>query len=75
MGASGSGSYWDLRLHGRERLTALLRARYPRSRTQVRAGVGGLAAGEHPACVVDGDRVVGVVDRVAVLRTIAGEGD
>jgi glycine betaine/proline transport system ATP-binding protein len=43
--------------------------------TVVRDAVGALAASEHPCCAVDGDRVVGVVDRVAVLRTIAGEGD
>ncbi len=43
--------------------------------TVVRDAVGALAASEHPCCVVDGERVVGVVDRVAVLRTIAGEGD
>jgi glycine betaine/proline transport system ATP-binding protein len=43
--------------------------------TIVRDAVGALAASEHPCCAVDGDRVVGVVDRVAVLRTIAGEGE
>jgi glycine betaine/proline transport system ATP-binding protein len=43
--------------------------------TIVRDAVGVLAETERPCCAVDGDRVVGVVDREAVLRTIAGEGD
>jgi hypothetical protein len=34
-----------------------------------------IAQSERPVCAVDGDRVVGVVDREAVLRAIAGEGD
>jgi glycine betaine/proline transport system ATP-binding protein len=41
--------------------------------TTVRAAVPVIAASEPPVCAVDGDRVVGVVDREAVLRTIAGE--
>jgi hypothetical protein len=34
-----------------------------------------IAGSERPVCAVDGDAVVGVVDRVAVLQAIAGEGD
>jgi glycine betaine/proline transport system ATP-binding protein len=41
--------------------------------TIVRDAVGALAGSERPALVVEGDRIVGVVDRVAVLRTIADE--
>lgn len=41
--------------------------------TIVRDAVGVLAGTERPCCAVDGDRVVGVVDREAVLRTIASE--
>jgi len=33
------------------------------------------SASERPVCVVDGDRVVGVVDRASVLTAIAGESD
>ncbi len=43
--------------------------------TIVRDAVRTLAATERPALAVDGDRVVGVVDRESVLRAIAGEGD
>ena len=43
--------------------------------TIVRDAVRALAESERPALAVEGDRVVGVVDRVAVLRTIAGEED
>ena len=41
--------------------------------TVVRDAVGVLAGTERPCCAVDGDRVVGVVDREAVLRTMADE--
>ena len=40
----------------------------------VRDAVPALAGSEHSVVAVDGDRVVGVVDRNAVLRAIAGEG-
>ncbi len=43
--------------------------------TTIRDAVPVLASSERPVCAVDGDRVVGVVDRVAVLRAIAGEAD
>jgi glycine betaine/proline transport system ATP-binding protein len=43
--------------------------------TTVRAAVPVIAASERPCCAVDGDRVVGVVDRVSVLTAIAGESD
>jgi glycine betaine/proline transport system ATP-binding protein len=43
--------------------------------TIVRDAVPALAASERPCCAIDGDRVVGVVDRVAVLRTIADDGE
>jgi glycine betaine/proline transport system ATP-binding protein len=43
--------------------------------TTVRDIVPRLATSEHPVLATDGDRVVGVVDREAVLRAIAGEGD
>jgi glycine betaine/proline transport system ATP-binding protein len=43
--------------------------------TTVREVVPRLASSEHPVLATDGDRVVGVVDREAVLRAIAGEGD
>jgi glycine betaine/proline transport system ATP-binding protein len=43
--------------------------------TVVRDAVRALATSAHPCCAVDGDRIVGVVDRESVLRTIAGEGD
>ena len=41
--------------------------------TTVRAAVSVLAANESPVRVVEDDAVVGIVDRVAVLRAIAGE--
>jgi glycine betaine/proline transport system ATP-binding protein len=41
--------------------------------TTVRDVVPRLAASERPVLATDGDRVVGVVDREAVLRSIAGE--
>ena len=44
-------------------------------RSVVRDAVPALAASERPVVAVDGDRVVGVVDRDAVLRSIAGEGE
>jgi glycine betaine/proline transport system ATP-binding protein len=43
-------------------------------RTTVRDAVSVLAASERPVCAVEGAQVVGVVDRVAVLEAIAGEG-
>src|SRR5438270_3048539 len=43
--------------------------------TTVRAAVPVIAASERPVCAVDGDRVVGVVDRESVLTAIAGESD
>jgi len=42
--------------------------------TTVRDAVPVLAAGDHAVIAVQGDEVVGVVDREAVLRAIAGEG-
>jgi glycine betaine/proline transport system ATP-binding protein len=41
--------------------------------TTVRDAVPVLAASERPICAVEGEQVVGVVDRVAVLEAIAGE--
>jgi glycine betaine/proline transport system ATP-binding protein len=43
--------------------------------TTVRDVVPMLAGSERPILATDGDKVVGVVDREAVLRAIAGEGD
>jgi multiple sugar transport system ATP-binding protein len=43
-------------------------------RTTVRNAVPVIAANERPVCVVEDDRVVGVVDRVTCLQAIAGEG-
>jgi glycine betaine/proline transport system ATP-binding protein len=43
--------------------------------TTVRAAVPVIAASERPVCAVEGDRVVGVVDRESVLTAIAGESD
>jgi glycine betaine/proline transport system ATP-binding protein len=43
--------------------------------TVVRDAVPALAGSERPVVAVDGDRVVGVVDRVRVLRSIAGDED
>ncbi len=34
-----------------------------------------IAASERPVCAVENGRVVGVVDRIAVLKAIAGEQD
>jgi glycine betaine/proline transport system ATP-binding protein len=42
--------------------------------TVVRDAVPALAGSDRPVLAVDGDRVVGVVDRVHVLEAIAGEG-
>jgi glycine betaine/proline transport system ATP-binding protein len=42
-------------------------------RTTVKDAVPTLAASERPVCAVEDGRVVGVVDRDAVLRAIAGE--
>src|SRR4051812_19906653 len=42
--------------------------------TTVRRAVPVILASEKPVCAVDGDRVVGVVDRDAALAAIAGEG-
>jgi glycine betaine/proline transport system ATP-binding protein len=43
--------------------------------TTVRSAVPVIAASERPVCCVDGGKVVGVVDKEAVLTAIAGEGD
>lgn len=43
--------------------------------TTVRDIVPRLASSDRPVVATEGDRVVGVVDREAVLRAIAGEGD
>ena len=43
--------------------------------TTVRKAVPVLAAGERPVCAVEDGRVVGIVDRDAVLQAIAGERD
>ena len=45
------------------------------STTTVRDAVPVLAESAHPVLAVDGDDIVGVVDREAVLRAIAGEGE
>ena len=42
--------------------------------TTVRRAVPVIASSERPVCVVDEGRIVGIVDRVAVLEAIAGEG-
>jgi glycine betaine/proline transport system ATP-binding protein len=43
--------------------------------TTVRDAVPTLAGSDRPVLAVEGDKVVGVVDREAVLRAIAGEGE
>ena len=43
--------------------------------TTIREAVPVLASTERSVCAVEGERVVGVVDRVAVLQAIAGEGE
>jgi len=43
--------------------------------TTVRNAVPVLAASEKPVCAVENGNVVGIVDRVAVLKAIAGEGE
>jgi glycine betaine/proline transport system ATP-binding protein len=43
--------------------------------TTVRAAVPVIAGSERPVCAIEGDRVVGVVDKEAVLTAIAGEGE
>jgi glycine betaine/proline transport system ATP-binding protein len=43
--------------------------------TTVRDAIPVIAASERPVCAVEGSRVVGVVDRVAALKAIAGEHD
>ena len=43
--------------------------------TTVRKAVPVIAASERPVCAVENDRVVGVVDKEAVLTAIAGEAD
>ena len=43
--------------------------------TTVRKAVPVITASERPACAVENDRVVGVVDKEAVLTAIAGEAD
>jgi glycine betaine/proline transport system ATP-binding protein len=42
-------------------------------RTTVRTAIPVIVGSERPVCAVEGDRVVGVVDREAVLTAIAGE--
>jgi hypothetical protein len=42
-------------------------------RTTVRNAVPLIVQSEKPVCAVDDDRVVGVVDKTAVLTAIAGE--
>jgi len=42
--------------------------------TTVRDAIPAVAASERPVCAVEDGRVVGVVDREAVLKAIAGEG-
>jgi glycine betaine/proline transport system ATP-binding protein len=44
-------------------------------RTTVKNAVGMIASSERPVCAVEDGRVVGVVDRDAVLQAIAGEED
>ena len=44
-------------------------------RTTVKNAVPVIAASEKPCCAVEDGRIVGVVDRVAVLQAIAGEED
>jgi len=44
-------------------------------RTTVKNAVPVIAASERPVCAVEDGRIVGVVDRVAVLQAIAGEGE
>jgi glycine betaine/proline transport system ATP-binding protein len=44
-------------------------------RTTVRRAISMIVGSERPVCAVDGDRVVGVVDKEAVLKAIAGESD
>jgi hypothetical protein len=41
----------------------------------VRRAISTIVGSERPVCAVDGDRVVGVVDKEAVLKAIAGESD
>ena len=43
--------------------------------TTIRDAVATIASSERPVCAVEDERVVGVVDRTAVLRAIAGEED
>jgi glycine betaine/proline transport system ATP-binding protein len=43
--------------------------------TTVRNAIAVIAGSERPCCAVDGDRIVGVVDKDAVLAAIAGEED
>ena len=43
--------------------------------TTVRKAVSMIAGSERPVCCVENGRVVGVVDKTAVLTAIAGEGD
>jgi glycine betaine/proline transport system ATP-binding protein len=44
-------------------------------RTTVRRAISTIVESERPVCAMDGDRVVGVVDKEAVLKAIAGESD
>ena len=43
--------------------------------TTVRKAVPLIASSERPCCAVEGGKIVGVVDRAAVLNAIAGEGE
>jgi glycine betaine/proline transport system ATP-binding protein len=43
--------------------------------TTVRAAVSVIAQSDRPVCAVEGGKIVGVVDKAAVLTAIAGEGD
>jgi hypothetical protein len=42
-------------------------------RTTVRNAIPVIVGSERPVCATDGDAIVGVVDREAVLTAIAGE--
>ena len=44
-------------------------------RTTVRRAIPVIVGSERPVCAVDGEQVVGVVDKEAVLKAIAGESD
>jgi hypothetical protein len=42
-------------------------------RTTVRKAIPVIVSSERPVCAVEGDRIVGVVDKETVLTAIAGE--